>query len=565
MVMKTFVLIILLICILENLHGQDLIISRTSIGYVNISKDIPKVPVPYIEIVDGSLTFSDSDGNQIINANEETTILFHLKNSGTGPGLKLEAKITEKNAVPGLRFVKSLNIGTLQPGEISQVEISVSGTSETTDSKSLFTISIFEANGFGTDPVSIEIPVKAFESPLVRIVDSKVSSQAGTLIEKKKPFDVQVLVQNVGQGKADNITLVLPVPENIFCISDNASVEIKSLAPGEQKLIDYQFVANNNYTLNDIKLDFQLKEQYNKYAENKSVQIAMNQQVASDKLIIQGKSGGSRIIEVGSLSSAVDKNIPVNPAKNPNRIALIIGNEDYSGTLNAEINVEYAKNDAIIFKQYALNTLGVPEENMNFLPNSTAGEMRRNIDLTAKLLEKMGPSAELIFYYAGHGLPDESTRTPYLIPVDVDASNLDAAIKLSDVYAKFGNSGAGRIIIFLDACFSGGGRNQGLLSARAVKIAPRNEAITGNMIVFAASSGEQSALPLKREKHGIFTFFLLKKLQETGGNITYNDLAAYISQNVSVESLKVNGKEQDPSITVSPALLDKWKTWKPND
>jgi hypothetical protein len=177
----------------------------------------------------------------------------------------------------------------------------------------------------------------------------------------------------------------------------------------------------------------------------------------------------------------------------------------------------------------------------------------------------MGPSAELIFYYAGHGLPDESTRTPYLIPVDVDASNLDAAIKLSDVYAKFGNSGAGRIIIFLDACFSGGGRNQGLLSARAVKIAPRYEAITGNMIVFAASSGEQSALPLKREKHGIFTFFLLKKLQETGGNITYNDLAAYISQNVSVESLKVNGKEQDPSITVSPALLDKWKTWKPND
>jgi hypothetical protein len=561
--MKTLVIFILLTGIINSLYGQELMKSRTRSGYVNISKDLPKVP--NIEIVKGSLTFSDADGNQIINANEATTILFQLKNSGTGPGLKLEAIIAEKNALPGLKLVKSINIGTLPPGAIAEVEIPVTGTAGTTDSKALFSISIIEANGFGTDPEYIEVPVKAFESPMVRIVDSKITSQTGTLIEKKKPFEVQVLVQNVGQGKADNISLVLPVPENMFCLSDNTSIVINSLAPGEQKLVEYSFIANNNYTLNDIELDFQLKEQYNKYAENKNIHIAMNQQVASDKLVIQGKSGGSKIIEVGSLSSSVDKNIPINPAKKPYRIALIIGNEDYSGNLNAEVNVDYAKNDATIFKQYVFNTLGVPEENINFLINSTAGEMRKKIELVAKLLEKMGPSAELIFYYAGHGLPDESTKAPYLIPVDVDASNLSAAIKLSDVYNMFGNSGASRITVFLDACFSGGGRNQGLLSARGVKIVPRNETITGNMIVFSASTSEQSALPLKREKHGIFTFFLLKKLQETGGVVTYNDLAAFINQNVSVESLKVNGKEQDPGVSVSPALQDKWKTWKMKD
>ena len=563
MVMKTLVIFILMTGIINSLYGQVLMKSRTRSGYVNISKDLPKVP--NIEIVKGSLTFSDADGNQIINANEATTILFQLKNSGTGPGIKLEAIIAEKNAVPGLKLVKSINIGTLPPGAIAEVDIPVTGTAGTTDSKALFSISIIEANGFGTDPEYIEVPVKAFESPMVRIVDSKITSQTGTLIEKKKPFEVQVLVQNVGQGKADNISLVLPVPENMFCLSDNTSIIINSLAPGEQKLVEYSFIANNNYTLNDIELDFQLKEQYNKYAENKNIHIAMYQQVASDKLVIQGKSGGSKIIEVGSLSSSVDKNIPINPAKKPYRIALIIGNEDYSGNLNAEVNVDYAKNDATIFKQYVFNTLGVPEENINFLLNSTAGEMRKKIELVAKLLEKMGPSAELIFYYAGHGLPDESTKAPYLIPVDVDASNLSAAIKLSDVYSMFGSSGASRITVFLDACFSGGGRNQGLLSARGVKIVPRTETITGNMIVFSASTSEQSALPLKREKHGIFTFFLLKKLQETGGVVTYNDLAAFINQNVSVESLKVNGKEQDPGVSVSPALQDKWKTWKMKD
>jgi len=37
---------------------------------------------------------------------------------------------------------------------------------------------------------------------------------------------------------------------------------------------------------------------------------------------------------------------------------MIIGNEDYSGNLNAEINVNFARRDAEVFRNYALNTLG---------------------------------------------------------------------------------------------------------------------------------------------------------------------------------------------------------------
>ena len=73
----------------------------------------------------------------------------------------------------------------------------------------------------------------------------------------------------------------------------------------------------------------------------------------------------------------MDKNIPKNNKVN-NRFALIIGNEDYKSfqrTLTLEQNVDYAKNDAIIFKEYCLRTLGVKEENMHFLLNATAGQM----------------------------------------------------------------------------------------------------------------------------------------------------------------------------------------------
>jgi len=95
---------------------------------------------------------------------------------------------------------------------------------------------------------------------MVKIVDYKITSQSGTTIEKRKPFEIQLLVQNVGQGKANNITLSISVPENMFCLTDNTSVVITSLAPGEKKLIEYSFVSTNNYAAADINLNFQVKE-----------------------------------------------------------------------------------------------------------------------------------------------------------------------------------------------------------------------------------------------------------------------------------------------------------------
>ncbi len=212
-------------------------------------------------------------------------------------------------------------------------------------------------------------------------------------------------------------------------------------------------------------------------------------------------------------------------------------------------------------KNYVIKTLGVKEDNVTILKDATAGEMSQNISLISKLVEKTD-SAELIFYYAGHGLPDENTKIPYLIPVDVNGSDLSSAIKLSEVYEQFGNCGAKRVTVFLDACFSGSGREAGLLAARAVKIKPKEDILSGNIVVFSASSGEQTALPYKEEKHGIFTYFLLKKLKETKGNITYNELSEYIKTNVSINSLKVNKTEQDPKVNMSKDVEEIWKGWK---
>ena len=309
-------------------------------------------------------------------------------------------------------------------------------------------------------------------------------------------------------------------------------------------LYTYDITDDNSYAVTTFDYNFD------------EIEIDIKQSDLSNTTIIKNKT-----LRIGN--SIVDSDIPEN-RKVANRYALVIGNQDYTSyqrTLSSEQNVDYAENDASIFKQYCLNTLGVKQENMHFLLNATAGQMSQEIDLVSKIVSKLGPDAELIVYYAGHGYPDELTKVPYLIPVDVSASNLNSAIKLSEVYEKLSSTNAGKISVFLDACFTGGGRNSGLIASRGVKIRPKKGALTGNMIVFSASSSDQSSLPYHKEAHGMFTFHLLKKLQETKGAVNMGDLSDYLIGEVSLQSLKENKKEQDPTVNTSQEVSTQWRGW----
>ena len=263
--------------------------------------------------------------------------------------------------------------------------------------------------------------------------------------------------------------------------------------------------------------------------------------------------------------SDVDENIPVNKKKNPNLFAIIIGNENYSAAQNgsnAEINVAFARNDAATFMDYTIKTLGAEEKNVFSIMDASAATMQQTIDNALKIVSKNGSQSELIFYFAGHGFPDETTKAPYIIPVDVNATDLTSAIKLSDLYKKLGESGAAKVSVFLDACFSGGGREAGLVSARSIKITPKEQTLKGNVVVFAATSKSQSALPYKDKSHGMFSYYLMKKMQESKGNLTYKELDDYLNKNVPIESLRVNKKDQDPQVNISNDVKDTWENWK---
>jgi hypothetical protein len=269
-----------------------------------------------------------------------------------------------------------------------------------------------------------------------------------------------------------------------------------------------------------------------------------------------------------ALSSDVDKNIPATLVRNDKIYALIIGNEDYKSFqpgLNDEVNVDFAVHDASVFKMYLNKTIGVPEENIKLLLNARSIEMSRELKKLLAFIKTLEGSAEIIVYYAGHGLPDETTKQPYLVPVDVSGADLQFGIRLSDMYAQLTSFPSRRVTVFLDACFTGGARGQGLLAARGVKIKPAENILSGNLVIYSASSAEQSSLSYKEKSHGMFTYYLLKKIQETKGKVSYKTLSDYLTREVSLQSLKINNKEQNPMVTVAQDIQNQWESWMLNE
>ena len=211
--------------------------------------------------------------------------------------------------------------------------------------------------------------------------------------------------------------------------------------------------------------------------------------------------------------SDVDIDIPVNNITKPNTYALIIGNEDYSSFqtgLSNEVNVDYAINDAKVFKEYCIKVMGIPEKQIKLLTNATAGQMSQGMAWINNLAKIDDGKAELIFYYSGHGLPDEQTKESYMMPVDISGSNVSLGIKLSDLYSKLNEFPVKKVSVFLDACFSGGARNQGLIAMKGVKIKPKENMINGNMVVFSSSTGDESS-GVYRETTWLYDILFAKK------------------------------------------------------
>lgn len=256
--------------------------------------------------------------------------------------------------------------------------------------------------------------------------------------------------------------------------------------------------------------------------------------------------------------SDIDSDIPMRNKKTENHFAVVIGNENYDRVAP----VQYAEADAKIFAEYCKKTLGMPDNNVRYYKDATSLTIKKALKDIHNISDVYKGNLNLLFYYAGHGIPDEK-QNAYLLPVDAESSDLDYCLSISELYESLGELEANSVTVFIDACFSGSKRGEGMIdNVRGVAIKPKAETPSGNVVVFSAATNEESAHPYEEQGHGLFTYFLLRKIKESKGEISLGDLADYVISKVSQRSIVDFRRPQTPTVLHSPEVNASWKIQK---
>ena len=262
--------------------------------------------------------------------------------------------------------------------------------------------------------------------------------------------------------------------------------------------------------------------------------------------------------DVENIATCVlDKDIPITSKTTDNTFAFIVGNENY---LDA-IKVPFANNDANIFAEYCKRTLGLPKENVKVYKDATFGVLVNAVSTIKKIAKAYEGKLNIIFYYSGHGIPDEASHEAFMLPIDADGQNMGICYSLDKLYKELKDTHAQKVLVLLDACFSGAVRGNGMIvEAKGVAIKPKKNVVDGNIVVLSAATDKQTAYPFEQEGHGLFTYYLLKKLHDTCGNVTLGELQSYIKSEVGKKAIVIKGKEQTPTVVTSGTMLNTWKS-----
>ena len=544
----------------DKLTAYNAQLKQSNLASTSFTNEAAPIPTNPAQLVIKINDIIDGNGNKNIDAGEHFEINFTITNNGLGDAYNLRIRISEQQGYDMyFEGPRELDGGNILAGQSKDYKFSYIVKEDMPTAVANIDIFAFEANGFDADPAHIVMNTEELAIPRLRVADYQFFAEDGTSITIGKNGKLTLAIQNYGTKEAKNVKLQFKLPDNVFNLQSEELV-IESIGPGEVKTIDYGFVVNKRFIGDSIAVVLAGTESTRSTYINDAYKVKLGEYLtASSTLNIQGaaraKKNNVQDFQIG-LDSELLENVP-RGGRQSNRYALIIGNEDYSMTGgNAEINVPFAINDALVFQEYCLQTFGIPKENITFVPNATTGLMHEKLDWLINMA-KTDPNAELFFYYSGHGSAEEATKEAYLLPCDLTGKNVKFGIALKDLYDQLGQQNIKGAYVFLDACFSGGYKsNAPIIAQKGVRVVPKKSLMTGNVIAFSSSSGDQTSSVYREKKHGYYTYFLLKCLRDANGNISLEDLFLKTNAEVRKATAKIN-KIQEPQHMVSPT----WSNW----
>jgi len=239
-----------------------------------------------------------------------------------------------------------------------------------------------------------------------------------------------------------------------------------------------------------------------------------------------------------------------------NAVAIVIGIEKYQTLPPAG----FVRSDAGLMREY-LKAMGYQDRNIEFLidDRATFSSIRKAVETW--LPNRISPQSRVTIYYAGHGAPDPQSGDAYIVPYDGDPNYLpDTGYPLKRLYERLEKLPAKQVVVMIDACFSGAG-GRGVLATGARSLVRVEKATPkGNRIaVLTSTQGTQISTSSPEKQHGLFTYYLLKALQDNNRDLA--SVYEYLRSRVEDDAKRMN-VEQTPSISPdSSTIKGKFTLW----
>lgn len=230
-----------------------------------------------------------------------------------------------------------------------------------------------------------------------------------------------------------------------------------------------------------------------------------------------------------------------------------VGISEYDPATAAHLRLRYADKDA----QDVMSALAGTQDAL-YVPGYR--ETPRNEDATGEIILRAlnnvqfatQPSDLTVFHFSGHGAKIGDRL--YLLPRDVrpgDSVSLQrSALSIGDLRdALMKIAERGRVLVLLDACYSGGASLDG--GAQPVASSVLSTALAAaNLNVLTSSSESQTSREDPRWQNGAFTAAFLEALgaadENKDGLISAPELAAYVGRRVRA----LTGGAQQPGMEI---------------
>lgn len=528
---------------------------------------VPAKP-PLLTVKD--IGFKDETGENVIRSGKSGSLSFVVANaSGAGEGMGLKV-VTDINDGTDLSFPREIEVGEVDGGNEKTVNIPIKAGAYLVDKIVVFKIKVTESNDFAPNPFEVKLRVKKLEPPDLELAKIEVDDS----FYPDKPDKLSVGNGNSIAEPGESVEISATLLNKGTGITKDTKVKVRSDSPDITFLGPTEFASGDIHPGNwhDLKIAFSIKKGYKdaddlpitivisdereRFNKELPLNIKLKRSYPKTELVdIKGSEIPQKEVIMPSFGNEL-LNIPTAKTDNADAVAVVIGVQNYK---NKDVpSVEYALNDAQLFKDYLRTALGYREANIIYLENPTKADFEKVFGTSDNHVGQLSDyikkgKSDVFVYYTGHGVPDSQTKQPYLVPSDADPNYIKlGGYPLNVLYNNLSLLPARHISVVLDACFSGQS-DKGMIIRKAspLMISPVLPG-SGNIDLFSSSKADEISSWYPEKRHSLFTYFFLKGLQgEANKNkdrvVTTTELSEYLLENVPYIARRLYGRKQTPA------------------